>query len=186
MSKTPITDAFADQRAEIARLTAELAAARAVPADVEALAGPWADGYDEGRADAMRRPEDRKKPSTRDSSINYGKATIASAIAEARQPATAGGLLATGTVRDLLGALPVVEWFDAPDWHQARIVQHGSGSVKGAEMRWRHERAASWASWRIVAGVAWRSHMVKPARLVPASEADADPMATRGPLPKGG
>ena len=73
----------AKRDAEIARLTADLAAARAVPADVEAaLSGAWADGYDEGRADALRRPEDhhRKKPSTRDATIAWGKAAIARAI----------------------------------------------------------------------------------------------------------
>ena len=88
-------------------LVEQLAAARAVPADVEAaLSGAWADGYDEGRTDALRRPEDhhRKKPSTRDATIAWGMTAIAKAIAAARAiaapPPTVGGLLAAGEERE--------------------------------------------------------------------------------------
>ena len=93
--------------AEVRALVEQLAAARAVPADVEAaLSGAWADGYDEGRADALRRPEDhhRKKPSTRDATIAWGMTAIAKAIAAARAiaapPPTVGGLLAAGEERE--------------------------------------------------------------------------------------
>ena len=97
---------------------------------------------------------------------------------------TVGGLLATGTVRELLGGVTVVEWHAAPDWYQARIAQRATGTVAGAELRWRHESARNWSSWGQPWG--WASqHMDQPARLVPAAEADADP-SQRGPLPKGG
>lgn len=95
---------------------------------------------------------------------------------------TVGGQ--TGPVGKLLGSHAIVEWYAAPDWYQARIAQHRTGTVKGADLRWRHENARNWSSW----GQPWgdpAQHMDQPARLVPAAEADADPNQ-RGPLPKGG
>ena len=120
----PDRDPHGECRAEIARLTAELAAARAVPADVEA-----------------------------------------------RQPATVGGLLATAP----LGS--VIEYRDADEsaWHQVEF---------NATMTAHRLRYGSWGSWK-QRDMPMRELRL-PARLVPASEADADPIATRGPLPKGG
>jgi hypothetical protein len=91
--------------------------------------------------------------------------------------------LTTGTVRQLLSGKHVVEWFAAPDWHQARIAQHATGTVRGGEIRWRHERATSWSGWRAYPGAEWRRHMDQPARLVSEAEAEADPRS-RGPIRK--
>ena len=166
-----LAHAVTEQAAEIARLTAELAAARAVPADVEAAIIAYRDA---AQSFGM-------------SALIDGGAALRTAIARAISDATAahgtvGGQ--TGPVGKLLGSHAIVEWYAAPDWYQARIAQHRTGTVKGADLRWRHENARGWSSW----GQPWGRpgwHMDQPARLVPAAEADADPNQ-RGPLPKGG
>ena len=167
----PALDEMAEARAEVARLTAELAAARAVPADVEAAIIAYRDA---AQSFGM-------------SALIDGGAALRTAIARAISDATAargtvGGQ--TGPVGKLLGSHAIVEWYLAPDWYQARIGQDGYGMVRRADLRWRHENARGWSSWGQPWGRPGR-HMDQPARLVPATEADADP-SQRGPLPKGG
>lgn len=75
------------------------------------------------------------------------------------------------TVADLLRALPVVEWHDGHYWRQT-----GPGNVC---WRWWRSHQARWSWWSNSQGEKIGEH--SNARLVPASEADADP-ATRGPI----
>ena len=72
------------------------------------------------------------------------------------------------TVADLLRVLPVVEWRDDAGWWRQGAADNSS--------RWWWADLARWSLWG--ASVADPD---RPARLVPASEADADP-ATRGPI----
>ena len=72
------------------------------------------------------------------------------------------------TVSDLLRELPVVEWRDDAGWWRQGAADNSS--------RWWWADLARWSLWG--ASVADPD---RPARLVPASEADADP-ATRGPI----
>jgi hypothetical protein len=74
------------------------------------------------------------------------------------------------TVADLLRVLPVMEWCDADGWCRQAM---GDGSSRC----WWPD-AARWSPWD---GVVDEDNGPLPARLVPASEADADP-ATRGPI----
>lgn len=107
-----ICDEVAEQAAEIARLTAELAAARAVPADVEAailaLVGVTI-------AETSNPPHSSDTPSPpMDGAYARLKATISRAIAEARQPATVGGLLAH---------LKSGEPFTSPRWLAGHVLR---------------------------------------------------------------
>ena len=159
----PDRDPHGECRAEIARLTAELAAARAVPADVEA---------------AMRHyGEVNSSPCWTAKGHADAEDTLRTAIARAISDATA----AHGTVGGLLATAPVgsiVEFVDCAFWYQARV--HVDDSVEWYETRRRHATDARWMPWK--RGIP----PVRPsARLVPAAEADADPNQ-RGPLPKGG
>jgi len=152
-------------------LVDELAAARAVPADVEAAIIAYRDAAQSFGMSALIEAG------------NHLRTAIARAISDATAArGTVGGQ--TGPVGKLLGSHAIVEWYLAPDWYQARIAQHRTGTVKGADLRWRHENARGWSSWGQPWGRPGR-HMDQPARLVPAAEADADPNQ-RGPLPKGG
>ena len=166
----PALDEMTAARAEIARLTAELAAARAVPGDVEA---------------ALHNAECRNCGNSwfSDDQADLFRTAIARAIREAADArGTVGGQ--AGPVGKLLGSHAIVEWYLAPDWYQARIGQDGYGMVRRADLRRRHENARTWSSW----GQPWgdpAQHMDQPARLVTADQADLDP-ATRCPLPKGG
>lgn len=74
------------------------------------------------------------------------------------------------TVADLLRMLPVMEWCDADGWCRQAM---GDGSSRC----WWPD-AARWSPWD---GVVDEDNGPLPARLVPASEADAAP-ATRGPI----
>lgn len=74
------------------------------------------------------------------------------------------------TVADLLRMLPVTEWCDADGWCRQAM---GDGSSRC----WRPD-VARWSPWD---GIVEEEEEALPARLVPASEADADP-ATRGPI----
>lgn len=157
----PALDEMAEARAEVARLTAELAAARAVPADVEAAIIAYRDA---AQSFGM-------------SALIDGGAALRTAIARAISDAT----VARGTVGGLLATAPVgsiVEFVDCAFWYQARV--NVDDSVEWYETRRRHATDARWMPWR--RGIP----PVRPsARLVPAAEADADPNQ-RGPLPKGG
>ena len=78
------------------------------------------------------------------------------------------------TVADLLRVLLVVEWQDNDGyWHQAMVDM----------TRWWRSKAARWSLWAVIGKDVIDAHLPArlPARLVPASEADADP-ATRGPI----
>ena len=78
--------AFREQHAEIARLTAELAAARAVPADVEALIKEVTDGaLEAGSCSALGHTYSLTKDPTW--TVPRLKAAIARAISEARAAA---------------------------------------------------------------------------------------------------
>jgi len=156
-----LAHAVTEQAAEIARLTAELAAARAVPADVEAAIIAYRDA---AQSFGM-------------SALIDGGAALRTAIARAISDATA----ARGTVGGLLATAPVgsvVEFVDCAFWYQARVYL--DDSVEWYETRRRHATDARWMPWK--RGIP----PVRPsARLVPADEADLDP-STRGPLSKGG
>lgn len=134
-----------EMAAEIARLTAELAAARAVPADVEAaIAHAVGCGLDEQAAMVLR-------------------ASIARAISDATAArGTVGGLLATAPVGS------IVEFVDCAFWYQARV--HVDDSVEWYETRRRHATDARWMPWK--RGI---PPVRPSARLVPAAEAAADP-----------
>lgn len=170
--------------AEIARLTAErdravaeLAAAREVPADVEAAIGKATNAataagriYEtSGTSDCIAAAEEVAHWS------RALKAAIARAIAAARSspPATVGGLLATTPVVDIIATQPVVEVRQGPWWFQMR--------ADGMMRSWL-DGDGGWASW----GSSWHARVsTAPAgRLVPLHLADLDP-ATRGPLPGG-
>ena len=92
---------LAARDAEIARLTAELAAARAVPPDVAAAIGDlehsaFESGHGYGVADMAKM---RRHADLRVTSRNKLYAAISAATAS--QPATVGGLLATGIADDV-------------------------------------------------------------------------------------
>lgn len=199
-----IRPAVDDARAEIARLTAELAAARTVPADVEARA--WcvecdvdilSDGNSGERCDwlvLIYGEEDTREARDRaiDRLVDEGHAADAeaaermvrivplvpfrSAIAEARQPATVGGLLATARAK-----------FDAVEF----MSRSGDGEwtqVNGALGKQYVRVWTSGRKWIDIDGddaLLTGDDYAQPARLVPATEADRDPNQ-RGPLPKGG
>lgn len=147
--------------AEVNRLAAELATARAVPADVEALVKEAVDGaLEAGRCAALG----HAYLLTRDPAYTVPRlnAAIARAIATAATPPlTVGGLLSTA---------PVVEYQvdlgRGPRWRQTR---HG---------RTRTWLGMSWTEWSVGSDDVDEYA----ARLVPAAEADADPNQ-RGPLP---
>ena len=207
MSKTPITDAVADLRAEIARLTAEhraeidaeraeadravadlraeidrltaeLAAARAVPPDVDTAIIEAAEAACRVTSAEEASHLNRSNSEIADAKRDYSeqdkilRAAIARAIAEARQPATVGGLLAT------------------LDPHGDQVIEFDDGDIApmqnalGPHIAHRMWCDGYWPSEWEDSEVQHR-WLAMPARLVPASEADADP-ATRGPLPKGG
>lgn len=142
---------------EIAAMCHELAAARAVPADVEAAIA--ATNY------AMDRDEAADKL----------RAAFARAISDATAArGTVGGLLATAPVGS------IVEWmageFRGQSW---RRVVVGSDPVNVSCWLAVAER---WSDYAVPIA---SSSFGMPARLAPAHLADLDP-ATRGPLPKGG
>lgn len=88
----------------------------------------------------------------------------------APRPATVGELLATAP------AGSIVEWLESDEWRRVDM-RIGPGAVEywcASDLRWRSDD-----------GYLWPSAMRHRARLVAASEADADPNQ-RGPLPKGG
>ncbi len=74
------------------------------------------------------------------------------------------------TVADLLRVLPVVEWRDASGWWRQAMAD-------GSSRCWRPD-TARWSRWD---GIVEEEEEALPARLIPASEADADP-STRGPI----
>ena len=157
-------------------LVAELAAARAVPADVEAailtLVGVTI-------CEISRPPHSADDPSPpMDVARNALRTAIARAISDAtdaRGTGTVGGLLATACEGE------IVE-FASPDgmYHQAVIA---GGRL--LSRRWQHALSHSPGDWTLYAFWLDGAYLRLPARLVPAAEADADP-DTRGPLPKGG
>ena len=73
-------------------------------------------------------------------------------------------------------AAPVVEFALGDDWWQ---ISFAPCCWKGSLVaRWRHRNARSWSTWRDWCPEGMRS---QPARIVPQSEAEADP-STRGPI----
>ena len=165
----PALDEMAEARAEVARLTAELAAARAVPADVEAAIIAYRDA---AQSFGM-------------SALIDGGAALRTAIARAISDATAargtvGGQ--TGPVGKLLGSHAIVEWYLAP-----RLVP---GADRPGRLRHGAPRRPALAPpTRAVGhrGQPWGARAAHGPACppVPATEADADP-GQRGPLPKGG
>ncbi len=162
---------LAARDAEIARLTAELAAARAVPPDVgdfieghakrlcDAVGGVWHDEYDSWASQVH-------------DVLNHLRADADGTVLDGRasKPATVGGLLATAPV----GA--IVEWLDGDgDWNQA--VALVDDRIPCAMHRW--WMAGRWCQYGGFDDAG--RHLRLPARLVPAHLADADP-ATRGPI----
>ena len=154
----PALDEMAEARAEIARLTAELAAARAVTVDVCRY-------LDCSESDLL---------------------AVVTSLYESRARAISDATAARGTVGGLLATAcegEIVEFDEGSWWMQITVF--------GSIARWRvHDADDGWhpyvddpSSWHCDEFVAfWLS---KPARLVSAAEADADPNQ-RGPLPKGG
>ena len=144
--------------AEIARLTAELGAARAVTAGVCRY-------LDCAASDLL---------------------AVVTSLYETRARAISDATAARGTVGGLLATAcegEIVEFDEGSWWMQITVF--------GSIARWRvHDADDGWhpyvddpSSWHCDEFVAfWLS---KPARLVSAAEADADPNQ-RGPLPKGG
>lgn len=165
----PDRDPHGECRAEIARLTAELAAARAVPADVEAAI----DAY-EARVTSLvtsmtgRAADDAVAV---DVARNNLRAIITRAITEDRAaaPSTVGGLLATAPVGS------IVEYLDADGdiWHQVEF---------NATMTAHRRRIDAWGGWKL-RDMPMRE-LRQRARLVPADQADLDP-STRGPIGEG-
>ena len=152
-------------RAEIARLTADLAAARAVPADVEAAL-----------CDSSCWICDREDP-IRGANLDRVKAAIARAISDATVArGTVGGLLATAPV----GA--IVEAKNAIQWVQFRIA---GGTEESAWRGWWWANGGEWLEWQPVDNDLDVEGIRQPARLVDAATCDASP-ESRGPLPKGG
>ena len=130
----PDRDPHDECRAEINRLAAELDAARAVPAEVEVAIGlvdaivehvRTLDSYDwQSRLDDSRPSDDAKDDARelshalrdydRSNGSAFLRAAIARAIAEARQPATVGGLLA-----HLASGKP----FTSPRWLAGHVLR---------------------------------------------------------------
>ena len=180
-----------DQRdAEIARLTAELAAARAVPGDVEAailtLVGVTI-------CETSRPPHSADDPSP---PMDVARNALRTAIARAISDATADGRSsARGTVGGLLATAPVdlsgpagsrwtnaIEWVDGETWFRIATGASADGSPTlvlstWCDGGWSYEDENPMSIDACVYAL--------PARLVPAAEADADPNQ-RGALPKGG
>jgi hypothetical protein len=151
--------AMSSRDAEIARLTADLAAARAVPADVEAAL-----------CDSSCWICDREDP-IRGANLDRVKAAIARAISDATVArGTVGGLLATAPVGS------IVEF-----WHGATANQITTrvGGIDDRVWLWRYRNPnGEWSPWDYEAPSP--DDLSQPGEIVP-----ADPNQ-RGPLPKGG
>ncbi len=171
-------------QAEVVRMDAELAAARAVPPDDDAPATvdittaiksveriestSKALGYSEDYMAAI----DRVLSCLRAVAENGGPLT-STVDGRASQPATVGGLLATAPVGS------IVEWLDGDgDWNQA--VVRVDDRIPCAMHRWR--MAGRWCQYGGFDDAG--RHLRLTARLVPAHLADADP-ASRGPIGEG-
>lgn len=116
----PDRDPHGECRAEIARLTAELAAARAVPADVDTAIIEAVEAACRVTSAEQASHLNRNNAEIADAKRDYSeqdkilRATIARAIAEARQPATVGGLLA-----HLASGKP----FTSPRWLAGHVLR---------------------------------------------------------------
>lgn len=180
-------------RAEIARLTAELAAARAEVdcgqdgpcAKAPGCARHWQERNRELVAElAAARAVTAGVCRYLDCAASDLLAVVTS-LYETRARAISDATAARGTVGGLLAAEPVgaiVECFDGDTWLQFCIfVDRSDRAVSG---RW-HDRRGRWCRWSVGGRYHVGYSFALPARLVPAAEADADPNQ-RGPLPKGG
>ena len=188
----PALDEMAEARAEIARLTAELAAARAEVdcgqdgpcAKAPGCARHWQERNRELVAElAAARAVTAGVCRYLDCAASDLLAVVTS-LYESRARAISDATAARGTVGGLLATAPVgaIVEFVSPDgmYHQA-VVAGG----RLLSRRWQHALSHSPGDWTLYAFWLDGAYLRLPARLVPAAEADADPNQ-RGPLPKGG
>lgn len=189
----PALDEMAEARAEIARLTAELAAARAEVdcgqdgpcAKAPGCARHWQERNRELVAElAAARAVTAGVCRYLDCAASDLLAVVTSlyetrarAIREATAtPTTVGGLLATAPA----GA--IVEAKNAIQWVQFRIA---GGTEESAWRGWWWANGGEWLEWQPVDNDLDVEGIRQPARLVAAAICDASP-ESRGPLPKGG